>query len=54
MKSSQVKSSKSSVPTSWKERISSVEYQHLREVFLIFDEDGSGTIDPQEISKVLE
>ena len=42
------------VPTAWKDRISPEEYEHLRDVFVVFDEDGSGTIDPQEIVKVLE
>lgn len=34
-------------PTEWRERISPESYEQLRDTFLIFDEDGSGTIDPQ-------
>ncbi len=45
---------KNVVPTAWKDRISPEDYEHLREVFVVFDEDGSGSIDPQEIVKVLE
>lgn len=41
-------------PLTWRERISPEDYEQLRDVFLIFDEDGSGIIDPQEIVKVLE
>ena len=43
-----------SVPTQWKDRLSVEDYDELRQTFEIFDEDGSGTIDPPEISKVLE
>lgn len=53
VKNSQANNSKKDVPIAWKDRISHQEYEHLREAFLIFDEDGSGTIDPQEIVKVL-
>ncbi len=35
------------VPTAWRERVNPEDYEHLRDVFLLFDEDGSGTIDPQ-------
>ena len=45
---------KKDVPTAWRDRISPEDYEHLRDVFLLFDEDGSGIIDPQEIVKVLE
>ena len=45
---------KKEIPTAWKNRVSPEDYEQLRDVFLIFDEDGSGTIDPQEIVKVLE
>ena len=41
-------------PTEWRERISAENYELLRDTFLVFDEDGSGEIDPAEISKVLE
>ena len=42
------------VPTDWKDRMTHERYEELRDVFLIFDDDGSGEIDPQEISKVLD
>lgn len=42
------------VPTDWRDRMSAERYEELRDIFLIFDEDGSGEIDPQEISKVLD
>ena len=45
---------KKEAPTAWRDRISPEDYEHLRDVFLLFDEDGSGIIDPQEIVKVLE
>jgi Ca2+-binding EF-hand superfamily protein len=45
---------KKEVPTAWKDRVNHEDYEHLRDVFLLFDEDGSGIIDPQEIVKVLE
>jgi Ca2+-binding EF-hand superfamily protein len=38
---------KKEVPTAWRDRISPEDYESLRDVFLLFDEDGSGTIDPQ-------
>lgn len=47
VKNSQAKTGKKEVPTAWRDRISPEDYEHLRDVFLIFDEDGSGTIDPQ-------
>lgn len=46
LKNSNVKAKKE-VPTAWKDRVSPEDYEHLRDVFLVFDEDGSGTIDPQ-------
>jgi Ca2+-binding EF-hand superfamily protein len=49
-----ISKTKKDVPTTWKDRISPEDYEHLRDVYLLFDEDGSGTIDPQEIVKVLE
>jgi Ca2+-binding EF-hand superfamily protein len=39
---------------SWKDRITAEDFEELKNTFDIFDEDGSGTIDPEEISKVLE
>lgn len=41
-------------PTSWKDRIPAEEYENLRNTFNIFDQDGSGTIDPVEINTILE
>ena len=38
----------------WKDRLHPEDYEKLRETFAIFDEDGSGTIDPVEINKILE
>ena len=38
----------------WKDRLDPEDYEDLRQTFLVFDEDGSGTIDPAEINKVLE
>jgi calmodulin len=37
----------------WKERIHPEEYENLQKTFRIFDEDNSGTIDPEEITKVM-
>lgn len=48
------KETKKPVPTAWKDRISHEDYESLRDTFLIFDEDGSGKIDPIEINKVFE
>jgi Ca2+-binding EF-hand superfamily protein len=48
------KEAKKPVPVAWRERISPADYESLRETFLIFDEDGSGKIDPVEINKVFE
>jgi len=45
---------KKEAPTAWIDRVNSEDYEQLRDVFLVFDVDGSGTIDPQEIIKVLE
>lgn len=42
------------VPTQWKDRLAAEDYEELKQTFEVFDEDGSGTIDPPEISKVLE
>ena len=39
---------------SWKERLHPEDYEQLRLTFELFDEDGSGTIDPAEISKIME
>ena len=43
-----------SKPSSWKDRITQEDFDELKETFCVFDEDNSGTIDPAEISKVLE
>jgi Ca2+-binding EF-hand superfamily protein len=32
--------------TSWKDRINQEDYDELKNTFDVFDEDGSGTIDP--------
>lgn len=42
------------VPTAWKDRLAAEDYEELKQTFQVFDEDGSGTIDPAEINKVLE
>jgi len=42
------------VPTQWRDRLAPEDYEELRQTFEVFDEDGSGTIDPPEINKVLE
>jgi Ca2+-binding EF-hand superfamily protein len=42
------------VPTAWKDRLASEDYDELVNTFQVFDEDNSGTIDPIEINKVLE
>ncbi|MCB0368045.1 MAG: EF-hand domain-containing protein [Bdellovibrionales bacterium] len=42
------------VPTQWKDRLAPEDYEELKQTFDVFDEDGSGTIDPPEINKVLE
>lgn len=39
--------------TSWKDRISQADYDSLKETFDLFDEDHGGTIDPEEIDKVM-
>ena len=39
---------------SWKDRIPAEDYEELKSTFDIFDEDGSGSIDPEEISKILD
>ena len=40
--------------TGWKDRLTEEDYNELRDTFNVFDEDGSGTIDPAEINKALE
>lgn len=56
MSRSQVKAPAPAPPkaTSWKDRLTEEDYNDLRETFNVFDEDGSGTIDPVEINKALE
>ena len=39
---------------SWKERLHPEDYESLRNTFDLFDEDHSGYIDPEEISKIME
>jgi len=41
-------------PTAWKDRLNQEDWDELKNTFDVFDEDGSGTIDPVEINKVLE
>jgi len=38
----------------WKDRIRAEDYDELKQTFEIFDEDGSGTIDPAEINKIMD
>jgi centrin-1 len=45
---------KKPVPTQWKDRLNTEDWDELKQTFEVFDEDGSGTIDPVEINKVLE
>nr|BAC43748.1 spasmin 1 [Zoothamnium arbuscula] len=40
--------------SSWKDRISTNDYEELKATFELFDADGGGSIDPEEIEKVLE
>ena len=57
MKGSKVNASQKTQPkakTSWKDRISQSDYEELKATFELFDADGGGTIDPEEIEKVLE
>lgn len=42
------------VPTQWKDRLAAQDYEELKNTFEVFDEDHSGSIDPIEITKVLE
>ncbi len=39
---------------SWKDRLNAEDYEELKTTFEVFDEDGSGSIDPAEINKVVE
>lgn len=41
-------------PTAWKDRLDPEDYEELKTTFEVFDEDGSGSIDPEEINKALE
>lgn len=38
----------------WKERLNPEQYEQLRTTFDLFDQDRSGTIDPEEINKIME
>lgn len=42
------------VPTQWKDRLAPEDWEELVNTFQVFDEDNSGTIDPEEIGKALE
>ena len=44
----------SSAKLSWKEKLFPEEYEQLKQVFHIFDEDNSGYIDPEEINKIMD
>jgi Ca2+-binding EF-hand superfamily protein len=39
---------------SWKDRLNAEDYDELKQTFDVFDEDGSGSIDPAEINKILD
>jgi Ca2+-binding EF-hand superfamily protein len=39
---------------SWKDRLHPEEYEQLRATFSLFDSDNSGTIDPEEINKIMD
>ena len=56
MSRSQAKSTSApaSKPSGWKDRIGEEDYNELKDTFHVFDQDNSGTIDPQEITKALE
>ena len=58
MRGSKVAASKGSQKvakqTGWKDRVSQADYDALKETFDLFDSDGGGTIDPEEIEKVME
>lgn len=41
-------------PATWKEKLMPEEYEQLKNVFDLFDEDHSGLIDPEEINKIME
>lgn len=45
---------KSAASLGWKDRLTAEDYEELKNTFDVFDEDGSGSIDPAEINKVLE
>ena len=45
-------SSSKNIP--WKDRLHPEDYEQLRNTFDLFDEDGSGFIDPEEINKIME
>jgi Ca2+-binding EF-hand superfamily protein len=57
MRGSKVAASKGSQKqmqkTNWKDRVSQADYDALKETFDLFDADGGGTIDPEEIEKVM-
>ena len=37
----------------WKDKLLPQDYEQLKSVFDLFDEDHSGTIDPTEINKIM-
>ena len=40
-------------PLTWKDKLLPADYEHLKSVFDLFDEDHSGFIDPVEINKIM-
>ncbi len=40
-------------PLTWKDKLLPQDYEHLKSVFDLFDEDHSGLIDPEEINKIM-
>ena len=51
---SNVKQPTKAPSSSWRDRLAPEDYDELKSTFEVFDEDNSGTIDPVEITKVLE
>lgn len=42
-----------SAPVNVKDKLDTVEIKELKDIFELFDEDGSGTIDPSEVTQIL-
>jgi Ca2+-binding EF-hand superfamily protein len=47
-------SAKTSASSTWKDRLHPDDYEQLKTTFEVFDIDHSGTIDPEEISKIMD